>query len=212
MPVLRARLSERLGQAGPTVTQTVSRLVTSGLLTATQGSPLELSAAGLDVAVTITRRHRLAERLMTDVLDLPAQLAHAEASRWEYSMGPEVERAIATQLDDPTLSPWGIPIPGLDQLGVTARNFVPATRLGDLPQTERPIIATVRSVSEDTQDDSERLAELINAGIIPGAQVSITAMADCIEVKGLNSMVLPTKRSHAIQVDLVGTAPTPRRR
>ena len=208
VPVLRARLCERLGQAGPTVTQTVNRLASSGLLAVDGASPLALSQTGLDAAIVVTRRHRLAERLMTDVLDLPTQLAHAEAARWEYSMGPDVERAIVNQLDDPTLSPWGIPIPGLDQLGVEARTLAPATRLKDLPRTKRPVIATVRSVSEDTQDDRERLTELINAGIIPGAQISITATADSIEVRGLNTIVLSPRRSHSIQIDLSPTAAT----
>lgn len=96
----------------------------------------------------------------------------------------------------------------LNQLGVEARTLAPATRLKDLPRTKRPVIATVRSVSEDTQDDRERLTELINAGIIPGAQISITATADSIEVRGLNTMVLSPRRSHSIQIDLSPTAAT----
>ena len=63
------------------------------------------------------RKHRLAERLLTDVIGLEWELVHAEACRWEHVMSETVERRLLELLDHPTSSPYGNPIPGLDELG-----------------------------------------------------------------------------------------------
>ena len=114
---LRARIAERLHQSGPTVSQTVARMERDGLLTVEGDRHLELTDEGLRLATRVMRKHRLAERLLTDVIGLDWELVHAEACRWEHVMSENVERRLLELLDHPTESPYGNPIPGLDELG-----------------------------------------------------------------------------------------------
>ena len=116
---LRARIAERLHQSGPTVSQTVARMERDGLLTVEGDRHLELTDEGLRLATRVMRKHRLAERLLTDVIGLDWELVHAEACRWEHVMSETVERRLVELLDHPTESPYGNPIPGLDELGET---------------------------------------------------------------------------------------------
>ena len=123
---LRARIAERLEQSGPTVSQTVSRMERDGLLHVAGDRHLELTDKGRGLAVAVMRKHRLAERLLVDVIGLPWEEVHAEACRWEHVMSEDVERRLVQVLDNPTASPFGNPIPGLSELGVGA-----STRLSD---------------------------------------------------------------------------------
>jgi DtxR family Mn-dependent transcriptional regulator len=119
---LRARISERLGHSGPTVSQTIGRMERDGLVVVSEDRSLELTLAGRQKAVDVMRKHRLAERLLSDVIGLDWAYVHEEACRWEHVMSEQVERRLVELLGHPTESPYGNPIPGLDQLG-----DVPAT-------------------------------------------------------------------------------------
>src|SRR6059058_2005579 len=114
---LRARIAERLRQSGPTVSQTVARMERDGLVTVQGDRHLELTTEGMRLATRVMRKHRLAERLLTDVIGLDWELVHAEACRWEHVMSDSVERRLLELLDHPTESPYGNPIPGLTELG-----------------------------------------------------------------------------------------------
>ena len=86
------------------------------------------------------RKHRLAERLLTDVIGLDWELVHAEACRWEHVMSETVERRLLELLDHPTESPYGNPIPGLDELGdVSGEDFMdnvePLSAAAEAPRT-----------------------------------------------------------------------------
>jgi DtxR family Mn-dependent transcriptional regulator len=108
---LRARIAERLGQSGPTVSQTVGRMERDGLLTVADDRHLELTAAGRSRATSVMRKHRLAERLLVDVIGLEWEQVHTEACRWEHVMSEAVERKLVALLGNPTTSPYGNPIP-----------------------------------------------------------------------------------------------------
>ena len=116
---LRARIAERLHQSGPTVSQTVARMERDGLVTVEGDRHLQLTDEGMRLATRVMRKHRLAERLLTDVIGLDWELVHEEACRWEHVMSETVERRLLKLLDHPTESPYGNPIPGLDELGQT---------------------------------------------------------------------------------------------
>ena len=118
---LRARIAERLHQSGPTVSQTVARMERDGLLTVEGDRHLELSPLGRSLAMRVMRKHRLAERLLIDVIGLSWEDAHEEACRWEHVMSEAVERRLIELLDHPTESPYGTPIPGLEELGEVDR-------------------------------------------------------------------------------------------
>src|SRR4029079_17288570 len=96
-----ARIAERLHQSGPTVSQTVARMERDGLLTVEGDRHLQLSGEGHRLAVRVMRKHRLAERLLTDVIGLEWEMVHAEACRWEHVMSETVERRLAEPLRPP---------------------------------------------------------------------------------------------------------------
>jgi DtxR family Mn-dependent transcriptional regulator len=114
---LRARIAERLGQSGPTVSQTVARMERDGLLSVSGDRHLELTPPGREKATRVMRKHRLAERLLLDVIGLEWEYVHDEACRWEHVMSDRVERKLLAMLADPRESPYGNPIPGLAELG-----------------------------------------------------------------------------------------------
>jgi DtxR family Mn-dependent transcriptional regulator len=76
------------------------------------GTAINLTDDGLRLAEQVVRRHRLAERLLTDILGLSWADAHLEAGKWEHVISEPVERAINRLLDNPTTCPHGNPIPG----------------------------------------------------------------------------------------------------
>ncbi len=119
---LRARIAERLEHSGPTVSQTVARMERDGLLHLTPERRLELTETGRDLAVQVMRKHRLAERLLSDVIGLDWPYIHEEACRWEHVMSERVERRLLEILDSPVESPYGNPIPGLEKLGLPRRS------------------------------------------------------------------------------------------
>src|SRR5690554_2955474 len=115
---MRARIAEQLDHSGPTVSQTVARMERDGLVVVTPERHLQLTEDGLQIAVRVMRKHRLAERLLTDVIGLELAYVHDEACRWEHVMSDRVERRLLEVLDTPRFSPYGNPIPALDELGV----------------------------------------------------------------------------------------------
>ena len=100
IPPLRARIAERLAHSGPTVSQTVARMERDGLLSLAGDRHLELSDHGRLLATRVMRKHRLAERLLVDVIGLEWEYVHDEACRWEHVMSERVERKILAMLKD----------------------------------------------------------------------------------------------------------------
>jgi DtxR family Mn-dependent transcriptional regulator len=169
---LRARISERLGHSGPTVSQTVGRMERDGLVVVSDDRSLELTDDGRQKAVDVMRKHRLAERLLSDVIGLDWAYVHEEACRWEHVMSEQVERRLVELLGHPTESPYGNPIPGLDQLGdQPAKQFEQGVigLVRRLNEAGQPITGTVRRLAEPVQVDPELLQQLKTAGVVPGA-------------------------------------------
>ncbi|SDY39992.1 metal-dependent transcriptional regulator [Herbiconiux ginsengi] len=186
---LRARISERLGHSGPTVSQTVGRMERDGLVVVSLDRHLELTEVGRRKAISVMRKHRLAERLLSDVIGLEWELVHEEACRWEHVMSEQVERRILDMLDHPTESPYGNPIPGLDAFGEAAAipftkgvvNIVTLVHGAVGPQTK-----TIRRLGEPAQVDPELLLQLKQSGIVPGATAAFTSVGSyvLVEVEG----------------------------
>src|SRR4029453_13704535 len=112
IPPIRARLVERLGISAPAVSETVNRLVEQGYAQLLDDRSLRLTPKGRQLAVSIVRRHRLAERLLTDVIGLEWEKVHREADRWEHAISADVEEKLVELLGDPATCPHGNPIPG----------------------------------------------------------------------------------------------------
>ena len=109
---IRARLVERLGLSGPAVSETVNRLVDHGYAELLDDRTLKLTDKGRKVATSVVRRHRLAERLLVDIIGLEWEKVHREADRWEHAISAEVEEKLVALLGDPATCPHGNPIPG----------------------------------------------------------------------------------------------------
>ncbi len=173
---LRARIAERLHQSGPTVSQTVARMERDGLLTVEGDRHLELTEAGLSAATRVMRKHRLAERLLVDVIGLDWELVHAEACRWEHVISESVERRLVELLNHPTESPYGNPIPGLAELGEdAAEHFMTGVSpLSEVAGTESARVE-VRRISEEMQKDETLMAVLRRIGAQPGESVAVVA-------------------------------------
>ena len=206
---LRARIAERLEQSGPTVSQTVSRMERDGLLHVAGDRHLELTEKGRALAIAVMRKHRLAERLLVDVIGLPWEEVHAEACRWEHVMSEDVERRLLKVLDNPTTSPFGNPIPGLSELGVganlTGRDDVNLVRLTELP-SGMPVAVVVRQLTEHVQGDADLIARLKDAGVVPNARVTVEANDNGgvnIVIPGHQQVELPHHMAHAVKVEKV---------
>ncbi|WP_141494774.1 metal-dependent transcriptional regulator [Kytococcus schroeteri] len=179
IPALRARIAERLGHSGPTVSQTIARMDRDGLVTLGEDRRLHLTEEGRAQATRIERKHRLAERLLVDVIGLEWEYVHEEACRWEHVMSDRVERKILALLENSEESPYGNPIPGLEELGgvqgTTFRDGV--ERLVDVVRDGHEAVF-VRRIGEPVQVDAEALALLTEAGVVPGERVQVEARGD----------------------------------
>jgi len=206
---LRARIAERLDQSGPTVSQTVSRMERDGLLHVAGDRHLELTDKGRGLAVAVMRKHRLAERLLVDVIGLPWEEVHAEACRWEHVMSEDVERRLVRVLDNPTTSPFGNPIPGLSDLGLagaaSGADKINLVRLTELP-AGMPVAVVVRQLTEHVQGDVELIGRLKDAGVVPNARVTVEANDHggvTIVIPGHEQVELPHHMAHAVKVEKV---------
>ena len=170
---VRARIAERIGHSGPTVSQTVGRMERDGLLVVESDRTLSLTQAGRAKALSVARKHRLAERLLADVIGLDWSLVHDEACRWEHVMSDEVERKLLDMLGHPTESPYGNPIPGLELIGgKKAAPFLEGVvRLTDVV-SEAESTGLLRRIGEPAQFDPEMLKTLATLKIVPGARIS----------------------------------------
>ena len=167
---LRARIVERLDHSGPTVSQTVARMERDGLMKVAEDRLLELTEEGRRRATEVIRKHRLAERLLLDVIGLDRRLVHEEACRWEHVMSEQVEERLLTILGDVSTDPFGNPIPE-----VRAEHPQPAA--GEV-SADRAVRAdredgVVARVGEPIQADADLIASLEDAGIVAGAEVRL---------------------------------------
>ncbi len=171
---LRARIAERLEQSGPTVSQTVARMERDGLITVEGDRHLKLTPQGRGMAMRVMRKHRLAECLLVDIIGMPWEEVHGEACRWEHVMSESVERRILELLKHPTHSPFGNPIPGLDELGdAGVADETGLVGLDAVAGTDAQRV-TVRRIGEPIQDNHELMTTLIRAGVRPGQVVKVT--------------------------------------
>ncbi|GAA4591568.1 DtxR family Mn-dependent transcriptional regulator [Actinoplanes octamycinicus] len=184
VPPLRARIAERLHQSGPTVSQTVARMERDGLLTVEGDRHLVLTEEGRTTAVSVMRKHRLAELLLVNVIGMPWEEAHEEACRWEHVMSDSVERRVYELLNKPTRSPYGNPIPGLEQLGLPEDDVAEQVGLGErnlaFPGLTGSVV--VQRICESVQTNSDVLRQLHAAGIDPGTTVTVAQERDGVTI------------------------------
>jgi DtxR family transcriptional regulator, Mn-dependent transcriptional regulator len=191
--VIQARLVERLGHAAPTVGEMTKRLVAEGHVTL-DGRAITMTAKGRALAESVVRKHRLAERLLTDVIGLPWEKAHLEAGRWEHVISDEVEERLRIILDDPNTCPHGNPIPGTipqadDQFALCFAN----------PGDE----IWLARVNESVETDNEAMTYLANSQFITGTAAVVSTKAPdgtILLTIGPNTIALGAKLSTNLYV------------
>jgi len=163
--VIQARIVERLNVSRPAVSEMIRRLEHEGLIAVAHNS-IKLTAEGATLAQRVVRRHRLAERFLTDILQLSWAEAHHEAGRWEHVMSDKVEEALDKLLGSPTTCPHGNPIPGSHYEAPDARRLVDLV-VGDG--------FTVSRIPEELEFTPGLLDFLEGASLLPGRSGLVTA-------------------------------------
>jgi DtxR family Mn-dependent transcriptional regulator len=160
------------------VSEMIKRMEGEGLVTATR-TAIKLTVTGRSLAESIVRRHRLAERFLTDILGLSWADAHREAGKWEHVMSDSVEAAMDRVLGSPTTCPHGNPIPGSEYVAPDAH------RLCDLGVGHR---FTVSRIPEELEFAPGLLEFLESSAILPGRIGTVTAASPdgtvTVEIEG----------------------------
>ena len=165
--VIQARIADRLELSRPAVSEMIRRMEGAGLVEI-NGGAIRLLPDGHALAETVVRRHRLAERFLTDMLGLSWAEAHDEAGRWEHVISPTVELAMMRALGDPTTCPHGNPIPGTDYQPPTS------VTLNTLSVGQS---FTVSRIPEELEFTPGLLEFLESSSLLPGHSGTVTAVA-----------------------------------
>jgi DtxR family Mn-dependent transcriptional regulator len=170
VPVIQARIAERLGKSAPSVSEMVDRLIADGYVSRS-GRKLGLTPEGHTIARSVIRKHRLAERLLVDIIKLPWHLVHEEAGRWEHVISDDVEARLVELLGDPATCPHGNPIPGSANRPSKQPHQVRLSEIdpGQTVHFER--------LTEEVEMDAAALRYLDDGGFIPGTTGVVTTKA-----------------------------------
>lgn len=166
---MRARIVDRLGHSGPTVSQTIARMERDGLVVVDDTRRLVLTERGRSIATEVVRKHRLAECLLLDVIGLDWALVNDEACRWEHVMSDQVEQRLLTILSNARHDPYGNPIPGLavpveEEMSLTELRGRSEPRL-----RQREVIeVTLSRIGEPIQAVPETIQAFSKANLKPG--------------------------------------------
>lgn len=166
--VIQARIAERLEVSRPAVSEMVHRMVAEGLLVLDENT-IGLTERGDRLAEQVVRRHRLAERFLTDLLGLSWAEAHDEAGKWEHIISDPVEAALMRVLDNPTTCPHGNPIPGS---GHVAEDDVKT-----LSELDVGADFVVRRIPEELEFEPGLLDYLESSKIVPDQPGTISSAA-----------------------------------
>jgi DtxR family Mn-dependent transcriptional regulator len=150
-----------------TVTNTVERLEKEGYVTHVPYKGVKLTEKGRKVALQVVRRHRLSERLLTDILHVGWDKSHDAACKLEHGMTEEVMKPLEKALKHPKTCPHGNPIPTKCG-GIMEEKSRP---LVDLNKRERGTIVKI------TDEKSDLLQYLNSLGLVPGASVEVVEKA-----------------------------------
>jgi DtxR family Mn-dependent transcriptional regulator len=165
VPVIQARIAERLGRSAPSVSEMLDRLREDGYVTR-EGRRLFLTESGQALAEKVVRKHRLAERLLVDVIGLEWHKVHREAGRWEHVISDDVEARLVELLGDPATCPHGNPIPG-------SHSKAPAAAVRPLAEVDAGERVRLFRISEEVELNLGSLTLLDEGGFIPGVVAEV---------------------------------------
>lgn len=172
---MRARIVERLGHSGPTVSQTVARMERDGFVELEDDRRIKLTKKGIASATEVVRKHRLAERLLTDIIGLQWEYVHEEACRWEHVMSQRVEALLIPLLKNPQTDPYGNPIPEKPDTNKPVKAIEGGVSLDAyLRKTPHGGEATILRIGEPAQAAPGFLQRLYAAKLLPGSKVTLS--------------------------------------
>jgi DtxR family Mn-dependent transcriptional regulator len=180
--VVQARIARRLGVSRASVSEQIQRLVKLGLVTV-QKRAIDLTEHGHTIAEDAVRRHRMAERFLTDVLSMPWHLAHQEANRFQTGLTGEIEERMLEMLGGPATCPHGNPIPGT--------GAVIDPKLRTLREFDEGDVVVLRRLTEDVEIDTSVLKYFEEHGLVPGARITVAG----VEPDGTMTLAVGFKRS-----------------
>jgi DtxR family Mn-dependent transcriptional regulator len=196
VPVIQARIAERLGRSAPSVSEMLDRLIDDGYVSR-NGRRLSLTESGRRLAEKVVRKHRLAERLLVDVIGLEWHKVHREAGRWEHVISDDVEARLVELLGDPATCPHGNPIPGSHSPAPT----VPTRPLAEVAEGER---VRLLRVSEEVELNLGSLTLLDESRFVPGAVARVDGRDGDgnlkVTVEGASAIRLPRDLSDRLFV------------
>ena len=166
--VIQARIVERLNVSRPAVSEMIKKLSEAKLIEL-RGTAISLTKDGNSLANQVVRRHRLAERFLTDILGLSWAEAHHEAGKWEHVVSSRVEAAFLRLLEDPTTCPHGNPIPGTNYQTPEGTSSLCDVIVGTSFVVER--------IPEELEFQPGLLEFLEDSKLIPGAGGKVTAVS-----------------------------------
>ncbi len=161
--VIGARLAEFLRISPASVSEMVHRLERDGLVELTDRKEIRLSDRGDELARRVVRRHRLVERMLTDLLGYEWWKTHDEAERLEHAISPEMEQKLAERLGDPDACPHGNPMPGA------------ATRRWSQPLEQAPLgePVIIERIPDQFEHEPGFLQYLDQQGLRPGTTLRL---------------------------------------
>jgi len=165
--VIQARIAERIEVSRPAVSEMIRRMEQENLVRI-DGTTIVLTDDGKVLAEKVVRRHRLAERFLTDILGLSWADAHEEAGKWEHVISDSVDEALTRVLGDPTTCPHGNPIPGADYVPPKTRSL-----------RELPVGATftIARIPEELEFEPGMLDFLEEHSLQPGRSGVLTVLS-----------------------------------
>ncbi|MFL5866919.1 MAG: metal-dependent transcriptional regulator [Thermoleophilaceae bacterium] len=197
LPITGANIARAMQVSAPTVHEMVGRLESDGYVTRNDDKSLVFTDSGHDHASQIVRRHRLIERFLTDIFDIPWDQVHEEAERLEHWMSPVVEERMLRAIGDAKTCPHGHPIfEGEREQGVP---------LADVEEGADVRVLRFENEAEDL------LHYLKDSGLSPGLEGRLVRSDSDAVVVAANGDELSVTRSVAETVSVVADpSPEPR--
>ena len=187
IPTVQARIAEWMGVSAASVSEAVKRLTRDGLVIL-EGRELRFTPEGEARAITLVRRHRLAEHFLIRIIGLPWHQAHEEAERWERVISDEVEARMVAILEDPGACPHGNPIPGSSHPVDLSATFA----LNTASPGDRVVL---RRLTEDLELELDVMRFFEESGLMPGARITVVQTAPdgtmTLEVGGARTALGP---------------------
>ncbi len=162
----RVPASENLGTSLPAVSGMLRRMERETLIRLSDSREIDLTTKGRQLAESMIRKHRLAARMVVDLLGVPLHEVDAEAHMLEHALSATLEKRIQDRLGNPKTDPFGQPIPGSGY-----REPKGVVTLDNAPTGIQMIVDRI------PEDDAELIKYLSESGVLPGVEVVVSDLA-----------------------------------